>query len=307
MRLVSRRTGLTAHVIRAWEKRYSAVTPHRTDTNRRLYSEEDVERLRLLRDATAAGHSIGQIAQLPLDQLQELLARTDPHPARDDSVPPVDPKQFLVRCLEATKEFDGEALEATLDKASVALSQPELIEGLVVPFLHEVGELWSQGKLRAANEHLASAVVRTLLGRLKDSFRPSERSPKLVVTTPPAQLHELGALIVTVTAASAGWRVYYLGPNLPSQEIAAAANENRARAVALSIVYPPDDPHLGAELRQLRRFLSDDVALLAGGRSAHCYSADLQAVGARLIGDTASLRRALEDLRLPETSSTGGR
>jgi MerR family transcriptional regulator, light-induced transcriptional regulator len=71
---VAHRTGLTSHVIRVWEKRYAAVSPLRTSTNRRLYLDSDVERLQLLRRATLAGHSIGQIARLPTEGLRALVA-----------------------------------------------------------------------------------------------------------------------------------------------------------------------------------------------------------------------------------------
>jgi DNA-binding transcriptional MerR regulator len=74
IKAVSRRTGLSPHVIRIWEKRYGAVEPRRTSTNRRLYSDAEIERLNSLRLATAAGHSIGNIATLPLRQLNSLVA-----------------------------------------------------------------------------------------------------------------------------------------------------------------------------------------------------------------------------------------
>ncbi len=299
MRLVAKRTGLTAHVIRAWERRYAAVTPARTDTNRRLYTDHDIERLSLLRLATNAGHSISQIARLPTEQLRELIPaesvrRSDIEGRRSGSGKPED---FLEESVQAVQDMDGEGLEKVLMRASVALSLPVLVEELVAPMLHRVGELWKAGKVRAANEHLASAVVRTLLGNIKESYRVSEQAPRLVATTPSAQWHELGALIATVTAAAEGWRALYLGANLPAHEIAAAANDNRAKAVALSIVYPPDDPHLGNELKQLRRFLSPEIVLLVGGRAAPNYATDLQEVGAHLIQDTASLRAALERIR----------
>src|SRR5581483_1087908 len=81
---VARRTGLSAHVIRIWEKRYGAVKPERTGTNRRLYSEEQVERLSLLRELTQAGHSIGAIATLPGHVLKKIAKQDDlegSHPA----------------------------------------------------------------------------------------------------------------------------------------------------------------------------------------------------------------------------------
>ena len=79
IKVVARRTGLSAHVIRIWEKRYGAVEPERTDTNRRLYSDEQIERLSLLRDITQAGHSIGHVAKLPTEKLRQLAARIIRH------------------------------------------------------------------------------------------------------------------------------------------------------------------------------------------------------------------------------------
>ena len=87
IRVVARRTGLTSHVIRVWEKRYGAVSPLRTPTNRRLYSDRDVERLQLLHRAILAGHSIGQIAQLPNERLRALVA-ADEMSAPDYQEPP---------------------------------------------------------------------------------------------------------------------------------------------------------------------------------------------------------------------------
>ncbi|MGZ4975468.1 MAG: MerR family transcriptional regulator, partial [Limisphaerales bacterium] len=77
IKLVSLRTGLTAHVIRVWEKRYNAVRPRRTATNRRLYSTDDIERLTLLHEATRAGHSISTIASLSTAELRKISSQTN--------------------------------------------------------------------------------------------------------------------------------------------------------------------------------------------------------------------------------------
>jgi DNA-binding transcriptional MerR regulator len=225
IRVVARKTGLTAHVIRVWEKRYAAVSPERTQTNRRCYADTDVERLHLLRRATLTGHSIGQIARLPTERLRALVAA-------DAMIPPMSPKTIssalaestsqvlLEACFAAIAKLDSAGLEETLTRAAVIFSQPVLIEQVIVPLMHRIGDLWRDGKLRVAHEHLTSAVVRTVLGRLSRSFTPSPSAPSLVVTTPAGQLHELGALSVAATAASDGWHVTYLGPSLPAEEIA---------------------------------------------------------------------------------------
>ena len=124
-----------------------------------------------------------------------------------------------------------------------------------------------------------------------------EAAPHLLATTPPGQEHEIGALLAATTAAAEGWKVTHLGPNLPVEEIAAAALHSHARAIALSIVYPANDPRLRSDLRQLRdsarRYCS------AGRRPGReGYSDVLDEIGALQVGDLPSLRLQLEKLRL---------
>ncbi len=298
MRLVTRRTGLTSHLIRAWERRHGAISPHRTPTNRRLYSDEDVERLELLRDATAAGHSIGQIAELETVELRRLVAELRPggRPSAERA-PALDAGAVQREALAAVTAFDPQRLENVLSRAAVSLSQNAWIEAVVVPLLHEIGDRWADGSLSVANEHLASAVVRTVLGNMNETIGREEAAPRLVVTTPPGQLHELGALLVTVWAASEGWNSTYLGPNLPTADIAAAARMRRAQAVGLSLVYPEQDPDLAGELRNLRRRLQKGVMILVGGRAAHHYRDVLEEIEATVVHDLQDLRETLRRRR----------
>lgn len=297
MKAVARMTGLTPHAIRVWEKRYGAVTPSRTETNRRLYTGEEVERLRLLRRATQEGHSIGRIAHLPNDRLAALISGTAPPPAAPVSPEGrAEPEEYLNRCLQAALDLDTDALASALHQASASMSRFALMEEVVMPLMERIGDRWREGALRVSHEHLTSSVVRSFLGSL-NGMHPSESAPRLVVATPAGQLHELGALVAAVTAAADGWRVAYLGPNLPAEEIAGAARQSGARAVALSIVYPGDDPYLGGELVKLRRSLPEGVAILAGGRSSPDYEPTLQKIGAHYIADFREFRASLEGFR----------
>ena len=103
--------------------------------------------------------------------------------------------------------------------------------------------------------------------------------------------------MVAAVAAGEGWRATYLGPDLPPEEIAAAATEKGAQVVALSLLYPPDDPGLADDLRRLRRLLSPSTALLAGGRACPAYGAVLDEIGAIRVPDLPTLRRELDRLR----------
>ncbi|HSR68451.1 MAG TPA: MerR family transcriptional regulator [Acidobacteriota bacterium] len=301
MKVVSRRTGLTPHVIRVWERRYQAVVPERTESNRRLYSDQDIQRLQLLHRATRAGHSIGQIANLPTSRLISLVeaeARSGPPVvaslAADGSI---GPEECLETCIEAVNAIDARKLETALQRAAVALSQPVLVDEVVLPLLREVGRLWQDGSIKIAHEHPASAVMRTFLGGVLSEFDPPEEAPVMVASTPQGQGHELGALVASLTAASQGWKVVYLGPDLPAEEIAAAAQRTGARLVALSLVYPPDSPKVRQQLKKLRRSLPASVQITVGGRGAAAYAQVLDAIGAITLQDIPSLRIKLEELR----------
>lgn len=317
IQVVARRTGLTPDVLRVWERRYHAVVPQRSSSGRRLYSDQDIDRLLLLHRAIVAGRSIGQVARLPSEELRALVAADDEATARAPRSPaprrkaaagyvpgkgdlgleetPV--RSHLATCLAHVRELDAPAFEAALGRAAVELSQPVLLEQVFVPLMHYIGDSWREGSLRCAHEHLASAVVRTFLGALQAGSPSHESAPALVVTTPAGQHHEFGALLVSAIASSEGWRITYLGPNLPAEDIAAAVRQVGARVVALSIVYPADDVHLGDELRKLRRGLGERVPLLVGGRAAIAYGSVLEQIGARRLDDMASLRSELESIR----------
>jgi DNA-binding transcriptional MerR regulator/methylmalonyl-CoA mutase cobalamin-binding subunit len=304
--VVARRTGLKQDLIRAWERRYGAVEPGRTDTRRRFYSDADVERLLLLRRVVSTGRGISQVAGLSNEELQGLIAAepAPPAAARQPASSPSDgtdlqelAEGFLSRCLTAAQRLDVREMEIQLDRASVAFSRTNLLEKLLVPLMHRIGDLWHQGALRPIHEHMASSVVRSFLGGMHGAYQTELSAPHVVVTTPARQHHELGALLAAATAAGEGWQVTYLGPELPPEEIAAAALQKGARAVALSITYPPDDPVLTDELRRLRRLLDSRTALLVGGRSAPGYAQVLQEIGAHRVDDLAGLRRELENLR----------
>ncbi len=300
IQVVARRTGLSLDLLRAWERRYEVVEPGRTEGGRRLYSDEDVEHLRMLKRASDAGRRISQIASLGTDELAALVEE-DQREALEGEAEPAAPDLgasiYLKACLAAVERLDALELEATLNRALVNLSAPALIDGVVGPLLGQIGELWSHGTLRPAHEHLASSIVVRILVELIQAAEPSGPAPNLVVATPPGQLHEFGALFVAVTAASEGWGVTYLGRDLPGSDIAAAANEKGAEAVALSIVFTSTSgSELQDELETLREALPADVPIFAGGASAENYRDALEAIGAERLEDLNEFRLALRAL-----------
>lgn len=295
IKVVSNKTGLSLHVIRAWEKRYNVVQPRRTETNRRLYSEEDITRLSLLKKATGQGYSIGNIAGLSLSELQQMVEMVREGPSREVSAEhSADPAGFYKESLDAIFAFDANTFEKTLTRASVLLTQPVLIDKVVVPVVEQIGRLWRDGTLRIMHEHLATAIMKTFLSNLRSGYRPAPNAPGLIVTTPIGQLHELGALISALVAAAEGWDVTFLGANLPAEEIAAASITKKAKAVVLSIVYPADDPLLYHELGKIRKLVPENVQIIMGGRSAVHYKEAIDKIHAQLSTDLSDFRDRLQ-------------
>jgi len=304
IKVVSRRTGLSPHVIRAWEKRYGTVHPQRSEGNQRLYSEADVHRLSLLKQATDAGYSIGTISNLPLVQLETLLSRTPPAPTVEApkihlprTAPPRDGSQLVEAAFDAATRLDSGGLEQILDEGAVSLGQSALLTQVVAPLVQRIGEAWRQGTLKIAHEHLASAVIRTFLGQVARPMALHESAPVLLATTPAGQLHEIGAALAAAAASCQGWRVMLMGASLPAEEIASTAVHNHARVVALSIVHPADDPHLPDELRRLRRLLPAPIRLVVGGRAVGAYRETLTEVNATVCETLGELTAALDLLR----------
>jgi methanogenic corrinoid protein MtbC1 len=278
------------------------VKPQRTSTNRRLYTDADIERLCLLRNLTRLGHRIGQIAELPTAELGELLAEdraavSRSRDTREVAIPAATAENHLQQCLEAINQFSDSGLRASLAEALVDLGQSSFVDQLLAPLLDRIGQLWEEGLIRVSQEHLASATVRTFIGDLSARYPAPDTAPHLLATTPAGFRHEYGALLVAATAVADGWQATYLGPDLPAEEIAGAAGRARARVAALSLIYPPDDPLLEEELRRIRRLLPSEVMLLLGGRAAPSYTSVINDIGATYLPDLQSLRELLRKLR----------
>lgn len=302
MGVAVKRTGLTSHVLRAWERRYGAVTPGRTEGGQRLYSDEDVVRLRLLKRATEQGRPISMVATRPTEELVSLVGAERLHrelggragkPAEAEgwSADAGSASSYLRRCLEAADRLDRRTLRSELMQAVVALGAPAFLTEVVAPLLERVGELWESGELRPAQEHVASTAVRQVLDWLLGRYDPPAAAPLLVAGTPSGELHEFGALLAAAVAADAGWRVLYLGPSLPPEEIAMAAERAGAAVVAMSVVRgdDADADRAGEELAALRSLLPGGTLLVAGGRQASSVAPE----GLLRVGDLDDFREVL--------------
>lgn len=258
---VARMTGMSTHALRAWERRYGTLTPRRTEAGDRLYTDSDVARVRVLKALLSYGHSIGDIASKTDSELSRLLSehRRVPGGSTEDAV--------VLRYLDAVEAMDVEGAELVLLRAAASLPPHELIRRVVLPVLDRIGALWETGALCVAQEHASSAIVRSQLGQMLRGFVPGKPFRTAIAATPAGELHEFGALLAAISAAAHGWRVIYLGPNLPGTEVAKAARLAGAELVLLSVVAMR--PAVAkAECARLAAQLPERVRVLVGGAGA---------------------------------------
>ncbi len=269
---VARLTGLSPDVIRVWERRYGVVHPIRGPRGARLYQAADVERLHLLAAAVSAGRSIGDVAHLRLSDLKALVTTEVPTlAAATVSQPPVHANgqgSVNAELLAAVEHYDERRVEELLGDALIALGVRPLIDRVLVPLLHEVGERWLRGTLTVAHEHFLSAVLRNLLAQLLRVRRSHRNVPQFLLATPEGEPHEFGILLVALVLAEIGAGMRYLGTNVPALELVEAARTLGVRVVGLSFVHSANRGRAVPYLRAVAEALPPHVDLWAGGQEA---------------------------------------
>jgi len=289
IRAVSRLTGIAIDTLRAWERRYNAVTPTRGERGR-VYSEADVRRLRLLRDAVARGHAIGGIARLEDRELEGLAAiASESPPAR--AVVAAPQRIDTTALTAATGRFDAAAINQEIGRLALALRPLELLRDVIMPVLAETGDAWHAGRARIAHEHFVSAIMHNVLGSFLRLFVRADAPVRVLLATPSGERHEFGTLGAAMLAASGGLDAVYLGPDLPADDIVDTAAAIEADAVILGVTAADGDDTI-REVAEVARRLPKDVELWVGGRGA---SRVASAIGSRglILNDFDALAQEL--------------
>jgi methanogenic corrinoid protein MtbC1 len=281
-----------------WERRYQAVVPTRTQGGERLYCDADVERLRLLDAAVTAGRRIGRVARLSTSELAQLV--DDDRAAQARRVPAEaavrsDAGDSLIEqaALDRIRALDARGLDELLRRGAAVVGVPSFLEQTVTPLLRQIGEHWHAGRLSIAKEHMASAVIEAFVVDAMRAMAVQDQAPSVVVAAPAGSRHVIAASLAAAAAAAEGWRVLFLGGDLPVIEIARAATAADARAVALSVVYTDDATGVLREVRQLREDLPAEVVLIVGGRALLPHARALARSGIEVGVTLEALRAAL--------------
>jgi len=206
---VAYETGVPADTFRAWERRYGVPRPQRTAGGHRLYSERDIAIIRWLRDRTAESMNISQ-AVLLLASAPSAAALADTE-ARGIA-------RLIEELVTALTHFDAASADRLVSEAFALYPFEAVLLELIQPSMVQVGERWHRGEINVAAEHFATQFVRRKLCGLLNIFEDGTRST-IVVGCAPGELHDLGALLAALFLVRHGWRVIYLGPQLPLTDL----------------------------------------------------------------------------------------
>ena len=268
--VVAERTGLTPDVLRVWERRYGVVEPKRSPGGQRIYSDADIERLSLLYRATRGGHGISHVASLNRAKLEDIVLSIESSAA----TPPAsfaragEPDSLVDQAIAFTEILDPAGLESMLRRSLSRYGLVTFIDSIAAPFLREVGQQWHEGKLNISQEHLATAVLQRIVTEAAPLITGIAGSPTIVIATLGGERHANGALMAAATAGNEGWRVIYLGTDLPAAEIAESAVRTHARAIGLSMVFADKKSRIAADVRELESMIPSTTTLLIGGSGA---------------------------------------
>lgn len=246
---LSRRTGFAPELLRAWERRYGLLRPDRTSGGFRLYSDDDLERILLMRRHLEDGLSAAEAAALA--SIAELTS-------------PGDAGDALAAALDG---FDDARANVELDRLLATFSAEAVIRDVLMPYLSRLGERWAEGEGSIAQEHFASSLLR---GRLLGLARGWDRGmgPRVVLACPPGEQHDLPLIALGLALRARGWRVTYLGADTPLDDLAAAVRALDPRLVVLSAVIPGRFEAVAAEIAELAAIAPVALAGPAATRAA---------------------------------------
>jgi DNA-binding transcriptional MerR regulator/methylmalonyl-CoA mutase cobalamin-binding subunit len=256
----SRITGISAEVLRAWERRHGVVVPLRTDGGTRRYRASDLERLSLVKRAVDLGHRIGRVAALETEDLEGLF---EEERRKDGQVP-------LDGILDSLERLDAASAQQLLTTQFACLGAQRFCEEVAVPLLAEIGERWAADRIGIAPEHLVTGLIRSVLGTALHPTSATLRGPHLLFGTTAGERHELGLLMAAVVAAGAGANVTFLGADLPVEEFLHAVDVTGASVVVLALS-ASTRADSGRAIEALRGGLREDVAVWLGGAGSASF------------------------------------
>ena len=267
IKAVSRMLGVRPELLRMWEKRYHLFKPQRAGNRYREFDDEDVQLLRYICQQIGQGRAIGELAAEGREALLHQIAASDAGP------PIVQPDHAILidALLEATQQFDKSRLEVKLAEGAALYSFATLLTAVVTPWMHRLGELWAAGQLSMVSERLATVVLTQRLLTMLQATAPVPPAPLLLCACPSGERHELGLLTFAYTMQQAGWRICYLGADLPIRELQYACQHLQPALVALSLTHAVDQRSCLEAVQEIDTLFAETYPTWLGGQAIACY------------------------------------
>lgn len=270
-------TGVGADTLRAWERRYAVIAPTRTPAGYRVYDEEALRRITVMRELIDAGWSARQAASHVLEQGQPSTASTGP------------PLDGLAR---TAADFDALGADRLLDDLFARQGFEQAVDGWLLPALVRLGDAWSSGRVSVAGEHLVSAVVQRRLAAAFEAAGRPRTGPRILAGLAPGCRHELGILAFAAAARRAGLDVAYLGADLPESDWRRALTALRPAGAVLTVPSESDIAPVHAVVAALAD-AAPDLPVYVGGAQQDRVGNGTHALGHRM---TAAVDRLVDDL-----------
>jgi methanogenic corrinoid protein MtbC1 len=211
------------------------------------------------------GHAIGQVAKLPESELDTLSSRNrEAYSTIDETGDPY--KQTISRFLEAVSRMDVVSADDEISRAATLYPPRVIVKNIVIPVLTEIGDRWAHRDFGIAQEHIATNLIRNLLSSLFRLYPPDASAETIVLATTSGERHEFGILTSALIAATRGWRVVYLGTELPAMEIVRTARIVKARVLAISVVN--QNPQAYEEMKTIAENIPSQTRVWVGGAEA---------------------------------------
>ncbi len=292
---VERDTGLSKDTLRVWERRYGFPAPSRDAFGERIYSLEQVDRLRAIRRLMDIGHRPGKIIGLAIEELQVLAQSAAANGAANGQEIPVDSLPDIQELMAVAKSQDIEELRRQLGQRLLRLGLARFVTEVIAPLNQSVGDAWSRGQIEIFEENFFTEYMQVVLSNAISTIpQPGER-PRVLLTTFPSEQHAMGLLMVEALLALEGCRCISLGVQTPVWDIVLASAAQQIDIVALSFS-PVMNPNLVVDgLSELRAKLPKSVEIWAGGR---CPILQRRAPpDIRVISELSDLTKALAHWR----------
>lgn len=274
---VERDTGLSKDVLRVWERRYGFPTPGRDGNGERLYTSEQVDRLRLIRRLMDLGYRPGKLIAAAEEDLLALARQARDKPAENITGTDSD---ALTGMLAAIRDHDAHAYQHAMQQRLARQGLQHFVQDTVAPLVRQVGEAWEDGRFEIFEEHLFTELTQRMLRQSIAALPSAERSPRLLLTSVPEEQHSLGLLMVEALLALEGAECIPLGTQTPLLEIGRASLAYQADIVALSFSSAFPQRQIPALAQQLRQLLPAEVEVWLGGAGVSRLS---PIAGARLL------------------------